>query len=565
MKTFSTAPDCNVLFYPFKQEKTSKTTLNTRELMEVKEISVKDDIIECQTTKAKGQVGNFSVLLSSRINYKGILHPGCWCILYMSNSSIDQFPTANLDSGIKMLGIVRSVRRKEITNPETGVKTVRFLVSGDDFQSVFNTSIYINANLTEVEKGRGDSASRALLLFGESRLNNFSSPSDLAKVFVDSLLGRPGFLNDTVSQTKLTRPGRAGQPFLVPSAVSDRVLGIGGTESIDNFFTGMVTFFLQKNLMGRIQFTSDISSTTVTAWNLIKAFSNSFLNEFYADLLPVSVEPEGKLSRHTCLGPSLVFRAIPFSKEKIPGATGQILFLDSIKRSPTGDIDLGHKIPQRSSAQVFSRSREVDRKNRFVKNPGGIDTHFYISRIIFDEEIMSLDVGKHDRERYNFFFIPPNYSDPGNTAGEMALLHKLSRDPASITDFASIQRYGLRPYLNHCIYVTGKKPELISKIAKDIWEDAHIFENGTVSLIGTHDFIPIGTNIVFQNRGWIGHVEAVNHVFQTDQGIGSKKFRTNVVFSRLQKLDGTAIDAVENQNKEGMVGGWDRGLSATLF
>src|SRR5271157_4346572 len=124
--TFSTTPDCNVIFFPYEQEDTSDTDLSDVVTPSPQSpISAQPDIIECQTSKSKGGVGSWSVLLSTRINYKAMIHPGCWCLIYMSNHKLSGEEKSEETSGLKMIGIVRSVRTKEIINPETGTRIVR--------------------------------------------------------------------------------------------------------------------------------------------------------------------------------------------------------------------------------------------------------------------------------------------------------------------------------------------------------------------------------------------------------------------------------------------------------
>jgi hypothetical protein len=377
MRIHSRAPDCNIVFFPFANENTSRVA--SRNAMNIKEVlSVRDDIIECSTSKPKGGIGTWSVMLSPRRNYKALLHPGCWCLIYMSDEQLSGKEKSEESSGLKMVGIVRTVRRKEVLDPATGARSVRYLVAGEDFQSVLNTPIYINANLTEIGGGKEDSITKAVLVLGP-KFANILSPAAMVEALIDSLLGTPKFRgSSSPGVSRIPIAGRTGQPYKVPVALSSRVLGKPAEQ---NFFTGMMTLFIQKNVIGETQVKPDISGT-VTTWSLLQAYTHRILNEIYTDLLPVSLDGQVRLV------PSLIFRPIPFSsrgsRTKLKESS-LIEFLDAggrvVAKRSKGKAINATPFPQSRSKK--KRSLDLDR-----------NAHFYVARRIMEDEILGMDSGK---------------------------------------------------------------------------------------------------------------------------------------------------------------------------
>jgi hypothetical protein len=537
--TFSTQPDCNVVFFPYAQEDTFGVDIgDVVSESDLSPLNAYPDIIECTTSKPKGGVGTFSVLLSSRIDYKAAIHPGCWCMIYMSNQKLTGNETSEEDSGLKMIGIVRSVRTKEVINPDTGTRMVRYLIAGEDFQSVFNTQIYVNANLYSLGQGSGvDTFSLSLVIFGpQLRQKEVTSPDQIISALISSFLGSPGFQGSdspTVSKISIGGGSRQGQPYVVPSSMSMRLLGEPAPQ---NLFTGILTQFITpKPMLGTIQALTDISGTP-TIWSVLQTFSHQILNEMYTDILPAEVNGAIRMV------PCFVFRPIPFNSKHARSdikVTNQIIQFNDANSSvtpPAGTRNL-------KNGTIISSTQRLAAANR-------PSAHFYISRIVQEYEIFSFDYGKSDLERHNLIFVPSNLA--GSTAdSEAALLRQLiGGDFKNVGDPVSIGRYGLRPYISYDNYMNGTKGSdifMINKIVRDLWFNAHLYQNGTVSIMGTREHIPVGTNLLFNGRGkngWIAHVEQVDNNFLVDQSSGKKMFRTNIAFTRLQNPDGTSIQGV---------------------
>ena len=527
MKIFSTAPDANVIFYPFVKEDTTTVSLN--EAMKVSEVSVKEHILELQTQKQKGATGTFSLLLDSSKNWKSILNPGCWCLIYLSNQPLTGKELSEPDSGLKMIGVVRSIMRQEAVDTKTGIKNVRFLVTGEDFQSIFNSMIYVNLQLSTVSGNAGDVK---YIIYGPLFKKVFLNPSNIVQLLINTFLGKEGRKGGKSNDSVIKPPAggaRSGQPIKVPIPIIKRIMG----ENVNqNLFTGMITTFIQKNLPGLFYNPPEILGVQ-QIWSVLTSFSNRLMNEIYTDILPVNIN--GK----TRLVPSIVLRAIPFSQKKGKPHQSCISMLEA-----GGD-----------KAVVGKRGRAVKTKTTKREDELAAErgAHFYVSHDISEEEIVRFTSGKTDRERFNFFLSVPNFnfSDKNNkTNPEMLTLAQVNQRGGlnTISRPSSITRYGLRPYVAKSSFFfdnLANNPLLITDIVRDIWEKAYLYESGQVELIGQAAHIPVGTNIRFIDRKWLAHVEGVNHSFMVDAGTGIKSFRTQIAFVRLQLTNGNPVDLTE--------------------
>lgn len=525
-------PDCNVVFYALKNENTLDYYRNQREAainsmldsnplskIDVLEVSAKDDIVSCQTSKAKGGTGTFSCTLAPSKNWKKIISPGSWCLIYMKDQRLTGKETSHLDSGLKMIGIVRSVRSTmEIT--DTGTKRVRYHISGDDFTSVFKSPIYISLTLSDIAQGKDVTIADAILVLDESFAKANMTPAEMQKAIVNSLLGTPALVSDNGRILKQSFRSRGGQPYLVPSELTKRVLG---ASTAGNFFTEMIVMFLQSDLVGTTALQSGVGSM-ISTWSLMEHYANRMVNELYTDLLPVYIDKDKGIR----LAPSVVFRAIPFSSKR-------------------GQQEIGHSsLISMQDSERFSRVT-VAKKNGSVATSSSPDigpgrmSHFYISKVIEDHEVLAENSGKSDAERFNFFYVTPNFSIlPGGFGiSENAFIEKiLDKDGmfGKILNKVSVARYGLRPYMAHSDYMINDTNAIgiMNSIVRDIWEPAYLFENGQVTIKGSGDHIPVGTNVLFVSDNTIAHVERVDNSFSVDAG-GTKTFRTTISFIRRQK------------------------------
>jgi hypothetical protein len=548
----SVSSDAEVLFFPFEKEITKGMTAQSPDLLNTRQISTRDDIIELTTSKSKSGVGSFNLTLGSYVNYKKEIHPGCWCLIYMTDQNklgqeLRQKKYATFpESGFKMLGIVKTVRRQEFISPETGIKSIRYMIAGEDFQSIFNVPIYVNRNLTGLGGKTDPSAVRTvgLATLSLTQLYAPQSPDSIVKILIENLIGSARYQGSNKRKVTTIKGSKTGIPVQIPKPVSQILLGEspGDTE-----FASALTTLIQKNLLGIAEFQPDIGGV-VPAWSIIQQYAHRILNELYTEILPVQIGDDIRLV------PAIVLRAIPFSTQKYHSS--QIMFKDSI-----------NQIDETTHKQIEVNARRYAKSTAGeVKPPKGeqvSDAHFYISKSIYETEIIGFDLGKSDKERFNFFFVVPSLANAADDAVTAQILKQISGKAfENISDSASVARYGLRPFITQSNFQLQGQADTVNKIVKDLWINSHLYENGQVTIIGQPGHIPVGTNVLFVERDWVGHVEAVSHRFRVSPD-GKKEYFTTIALSRLQTRKGDPIDATELGEPDNRP--WERGATSEII
>jgi hypothetical protein len=544
LHVYDSSPDCRVTFYPFTSDNTSNANINN--WFATRTVDAGPDLMQATTHKAKGAPGGFEITLGSHVDWKTILQPGCWCTIHIAPHELPDKLTPAPNGGLKMVGIVQSVRRIENTSGSNGTRTVRYQVSGEDFQFALMTPLYLNSNLS-VTIGNNSGAGIFVLLNVMAQLQ---TPATMVRSLINILLGTPNYqvAGMTKGEIETINAGLAGQPFKVPPSLA---IALTGKPAPQDFLTGFITLFLQENLLGNIQLQSDIGQMS-SVWSLCQAYSHPILNEFYSELLPVNVNGQVRLL------PSVVLRAIPFSMN--PNRINESCILLQDAQLPTVATRQGNSI------QVFHKNAKANMP------PPGFATNYYVSAQIPDSAILNFNFGRSDRERFNFFFVPANI--PGvEGLGEVTMLDKLLsvNGLAGIMDLGSVQRYGLRPFVRYSNYLVSGATDIspiVNDIVKDMWQHAHLFDSGQVTFAGTEYAIPVGTNIYFLDRNWAAHVEAISHTYVKNGGDGKAHFSSTATFVRLYKpgLNGVPhpVDVVHQTSQgpvSGQMGRWDRGVS----
>lgn len=483
-------PDAYIAFFPWGNVDTSG-----EKNIEGESFVVRDEILSLKTSKSKSGSGRWTAILAGSSNFNSKVHPGCWVAIYISNQRLEGKGGNSLDSGLKMIGIVRSVRRIESTEPSSGIRSVKFVIVGEDLHAAFEAPIYINSGLASQ-----DDSDTVLSLIGKflpptQGGYKFRKPNEIIRAFLTLVF--------TGGRQKDIKPEELraliGYSFTVPNILNNYIYGV----SKDTNFLWFCKYLTPNDFYGVTAVPPEISGV-VTIWSLLKSFSNPMINEIFSEIMPHKVSGEKAYT----LQPSILLRPIPFSKTKL-----------------------------HSSSLNFSWAK-------FTKQEPDNIYKLYVSKQIEEYEIIELNHGKNDSERFNFFLVtPPMNSNDGWK--EKADLNKLITDRGlkGLADNVSVSRYGLRPYVNSTIY----RPEdnditMFNRIVKDMWLGAHLYDNGVVAIPGSAEHIPVGTNIEFKDRGWLAHVENVEHTFTVDINSGRKMCRTEIAFVRLcNKKDGKPL------------------------
>jgi hypothetical protein len=526
-------------------DKDGNAVPNNSAVMGVSEVIAQKEIISINTSKSKSSGGTFQIVLASDVNWKKAVPVGSWCFIHISDNQLTGKEGVEPYGGLKMIGIVKSVRRKETIMPEIGTRTVRYVISGEDFQSMFSAKVFISPEITE---GNGQNAVTSLAVLGKLFTDTIAkSPDVIVNSLIDAILGDAGTTFDVkdtdgkVSKKKsIVSSFRAGFGIEVPQEVFKKIRGENGV-----LFSKMINRYIFKPLLGKISSFIPSFSDQTELWSAIHTYSNPVLNEVYTELLPANVN--GK----TRLMPSFIMRPVPFSMNPPKGTEAStIKFLSSVKRAKPIDPN---KLGRNKAEEQRKKSTEV------TQNVGN---HFYVSRQIFEDEILSFDDGKSDTERLNFFLVSSTIAGSADAIIQINNAKGIS----NMANPASAKRHGLRPFIFTTNYDTLQQGDttfaIMTNIVKDMYQNGHLYENGFMTIVGTPSHIPVGTNILLPERGWIAHVEAVTHEFNVEPSVGHKSYYTNIAFTRLMRTDGNPIDNSNGAVTEGKLGEWDRGVTA---
>jgi hypothetical protein len=539
MVSVSQHSDGFALFYPYRTERTASLIGQLPSIfMQTNEVLVKRQILRMTINKVKKAVGTWSLQVKSDRNYKRILQPGSWCRLHLAAHQLTGKETNQPDGGLKMVGMVKSVRRQEAVDGN-GQRHVTYVISGVDHQAIFNTQVYINAQLlntlpaTVLQNMILASSGGLEQVKGQDAVKSNTTPDRLVKAFAEFYLGDAG--DDESKRGLVTR-----RSILIPPALNRALFGSAANR---NLFTRMIAYFVQPGLLG-VNPVINATSGNVSVWGLMKSQANEVVNEMYTELLPVDVNGTVRLL------PSFVLRSLPYCSERRHAS--DILFLDARTRSP-GQLSAGNRVQAQNQKAAT----------------------FFVSKTIEEHEILYCDLGKTDSERLNFFLVTPNtqtlgipidQSQAGLAAAE-GLLAAQGRAPGhgfdGLMDPVSAARYGMYPFITSTNFAfDGGNVTQMTAQARDMYGDAYLWENGSVVLPGPDEHIPVGTNVRFQARKWIGHVEGVNYTYAVGPN-GSKQYRASLTLVHCMNENGTPIDTEEDQNQsqDGQVAGWDRGVS----
>jgi hypothetical protein len=489
---------------------------------------VQSEIISSHTGKAKGRDGEWSVVLSSGQNYKSMLHAGCWCLIFISDRPLtpSKSPKITASSGLKMLGIVKSVRAIETLDGSTGTRTLRYEVHGTDFNSILHTQVYINEMLAIQGAPETEAIKNAANLFRGMNPTDLLAPERMVGILIDAILGKGADQGFQISAGPAVG-GVVGLPADLAMVLNGYRGDLKFVSSLRRkFYTGLLGFAVPQPQI----------SSNYSLWSMMSSYSHPILNELYTDLIPFE---SGGAER---LAPTIVMRPIPFSSR-----AGLNSADDVIQKAEV-------------SKKVSSLPTLSIQDSLMAEGVG--DVALYVSKRISEDEILSMNYGKSDSERFNFFYVSPNIAlKSGAEARNFNELVTGGSGMSSLGDPNSIARHGLRPFISVSGYVNQDSDSVAHTniIVRDMWSKAHLFENGTVAIVGQERHIPVGTNIVFSERNWAAHVEQVSHTYGVDPS-GRKEFVTAISFVRLQNMRGQPVDLVEGA-RSGQRGGFDRGYT----
>lgn len=517
---------------------------NTEALTNADIVDVMSDVIACTVDKSKASpIGSFTVILSpADINYHHVLNPGDHAMIWMRRQSPQGVTKTgalgpksmynnDIDSGLKMYGIITDVRRIFATLPD-GKKMLRYRVQGTDFGYFFNASVYYNATLASDLKDTLVIPGMAMALYRSARglsTNKAYGCGSIVNLLLTLYIGTG--LPDILGGEDATAKVRSYSPnseLLIPKAVASmfRVPGhrsakvfsdiLNRRVSVENYGENRLDPIKKRVLPGLKEFKIEVGSQ-YKLWSVLRTYSNASMNEMFIDLKPVYYDKdkreEATSSGSYKLQPTFVLRQIPFSTVRAH---------HKLKDIPT---------------------------TRFVELP----------RIRIPELfILSENIGRSSSERFNFIELFGSY--PGMPGVNIPL--QIAQGNYAI-DYGSIKRYGLRaliPKTDYYIPKEGDTQEIASltlipkwiRLLADWWLGAHTLETGTFSLVGIEEALSLGDNIEIDRKNGVNelyHVEHYSHSYSVSP-TGEKSFKTTVDVTRGQRVDELPVYASGRYDEE---------------
>jgi hypothetical protein len=177
------------------------------------------------------------------------------------------------------------------------------------------------------------------------------------------------------------------------------------------------------------------------------------------------------------------------------------------------------------------------------------------SHVLDKEAVVSINAGINWADRFNFLEIKPDWND---NALHGAMQNKAQAFQGDNKSSAIYSREGFRPMifsirqLPFKTEVTRFETNVLEQwtlLAKEWYFDCHKFLNGTVTLYGSDEYIPVGDNIMFDaeligvTRNYnseakdkeaifvLAHVESVQNNFSVSAN-GERSFQTTINFVR---------------------------------
>lgn len=498
---------------------------------------VKEEIISTiscsaiQTMKAKADpIGKFNIVLAPTRNWTAVITPGSWCVIMMSNQPITQedFKRANPQL-VKMVGKIETVRTQVMISAD-GARSTTFLISGQDWGHVLNSTLYIDPLILDQKENQSDQGTSLFAALIQATLKEGTPAPTAIKNNLSALLGLFGHSLVNI-EGKITRLGKNTHSPLMPRQMAEffylntaemmkAIELISGTLQSEN------TYSDAPDGLGWINPYALVGSHNL--WQVLQDNSNMTLNEMFSDL--------------------------------IWDASGQVKFalFNRIRPFAFREAPLGQESAALRSQFKYIPAHRLD-----------------------DVSIMSVNAGTNWRDKYNFLEVKPEIA-------EFNILDNWTKQKSQAWDSENndvFDREGFRPLIfatKQLPYadVNGTQQPDIDSLTKwtsllqEWYFDTHRLLNGQVVMTGSSDYLTVGNNIMFDagllgvkanynsaasnpaKRYYIlGHIESVKHNFQVDEN-GSRSFQTVIDFVR-----GIIVDEQKNLVGEGVLDTFSTALS----
>ena len=471
-----------VVYYHYKKQNFGLPTNLRDDLKSFTDVEVgviDNDILKLSVSKSvQSPSGTFEIALSPSKNWKSVLAPGDWVMIYLYNNFQPEGIPTTTKNCVLVGSIDRISRSLQREDEDSDKVELSFRVSGRNFGKVFEDNDvwfdpYVNAG---EERGLD-------VLLRDKGLELVGTPTQLTKNLIDIFLGKGGF-DATKAKTSDLKPWR------IPSPLAAK---LGSSATGDVSFYDVLSQEVSNSVGYKQQELLTLESNG-SLWDMIRRNSNNLINEVYVEEVR---QADGTMK------PTFVLKPRPI----------QTPFLYDLqeKSKVSGDSVLFALKDNWQTLQDLSVSNYVE---------------------ISPAEIKYEDLGKDDHSRMNMFWFraPQNF---GANISHMANLGdtKDISNPVFIRE--SIQRHGLKKMdqLIEFCYAQGIGPS--GSVEIDLWKAFmiqlydmhfanHLYDAGTISCTGVLE-AEIGKALVVKasnpkSKDKVYYIEGYQHDWNFQEG-----------------------------------------------
>jgi hypothetical protein len=452
------------------------------------------------------------VLKGGDLNYATAVHPGDLMLVNMLNwekdarriydKAVTTTPINGVGDGFKGLFRIQNVVKDLRVDPNSGIKTLFYTVTGAGFTE-FNNVIYYNPSIAASFRDKGALLwSVAIGEFYQDRLKTNSKIQPILKDLFKILIGKSrkkfdakirnyGNTHFKVPRTLGALLGKNDAEFATDifnyvlgvwkdSAVPTNnsiSMGVGFNPSITSDDPKESNFFSTGTpLQGNKEvFLENWNQNT--AWSIINGYLNNVLNEMYTTY---------RVDINNRVMPTVVVRQKPFTTEHFVKPAGNFP-VSKFLSLPRWKISASLLLSQQTSKNEAARHNLVQVFTRALADTAEMDMSQQIAlgNFVFDDK----DI---ERQGLRPYIVTSNFDFP------------VKEDPDG-------KRIRAREW---------------AKIVSDWIIDGHLKESGTFTFLGIQDPISVGDNLEFDSI--VYQIEGITHTMTVNPSNGKKSFRTKI-------------------------------------
>jgi hypothetical protein len=536
-----TNPHAAVIIWNYADRINASGAQNVEEIEQI--IITSASLMSLSTSKRKSApAGTFEFRLAPTYNWTARITPGSWCVLLMSQDKpIPQISASNLGSAdpdlVKMLGRIDSCRVAVEVDQETGARRTVYVITGQDWGSVFDTKLYIDP------------------IVRNNNLEKLSAVGHAAR------LGFDNFILEWTDNKHAALPTSTqcidamiklwGAPLLdVGDALTGALGGGANPIQLDTniLFSSEAQFKLPVQVaqyMGLGGLLADVpGGASINFSKVIKRYDGvlSSYDTYSGDNQESNGFPD----------PASMYKVNTFWQILTDNCNPVVNELVTDMRWENGKANLA--LYKRAKPFINRSTFDGSDQPQVQKN---ISKFSNVRRIKLDlEDIITINAGTNWRDKFNFIEIRPQ---PQLNQTNFDTMVKIE---SQIIDRKAYEREGFKPLMQTAYYMpfNGSEPAPLEALQwkylmKEWYFNTHLMLNGSMTIIGQNKYIQVGDNIQIP-AGVLGpvnynalqdgqaymtaHVEAVNHNFSVTPE-GGRSFATTIQFVRgvITKEDGT--------------------------